>query len=579
MTRSLHSTVTRPECSLGTKLSSDSARSESRFALIVGVLFYAIALCGVFHHEMWRDEYQAWMIAKSSHSLMELLTNLRYEGAGCLWHLCLFGVTRFTDKLLSMQFLHLTIAACGAYLLARYAPFPRWQKVLLVFGYFSLFEYGVISRGYALGNMLLFSGCASLAWRHKWRNTFALVLFGLAANTSLFAAIIAGALLIGILFGPIVASMMEREKTEPSAKHKEVGTRTTIDALTGVSGVRIAVPLLVFCALATFALFQSYPPMDGFRGDWNVWQQWLGHDPTLERLLRSLSSVLIGYFPLPQPKYGEAFWDSTIFGGTDLTMYYVWASLSMGLFGIFAASLWRSKAAFLAYTIGTTTMITFFHFVLLGTVRHYGQLFILFVCCSWIASLSGLSRLPGLFGTSDLTVESPDRSLAPDRKVLDWCKNVPAVLLSAALVCQLGLAFYALSIDYKRGFSPIVDVARYLKQTGRDRDFIAVIPDWLGVGIAGTLNRSVYELGAGKLSTFTTGGTKKRLSDHREVLIECDKAMAREGLSEMLLVIDTDLKVGIDSLDLIRLKSFHNRIVMAENMVLYLVKKKSSRFY
>ena len=48
------------------------------------------------------------------------------------------------------------MAATSVYFVARYSSFPLIAKVLFPFGYFPLFEYGIISRNYQL--VLLLSG-------------------------------------------------------------------------------------------------------------------------------------------------------------------------------------------------------------------------------------------------------------------------------------------------------------------------------------------------------------------------------------------------------------------------------------
>lgn len=530
------------------------AMAESRWALIVSLLFYGVALFGVFHHEMWRDEYQAWMIARSSSSFADLLWNLRYEGTGCLWHLCLLLIAQFTEKPLSMQIFNVSVASCGAYIIARYSPFPRWQKALIVFSYFSLFEYGIISRCYALGNTLLFAAAAILTQKRKWSWVVAVLLLGLAANTSLFAALIAFSLLGGLALG-LRWARRSQPRTLLNAKSGEVlATNRREVAFTVIA-------FLIFSVLSIFSLSQICPPVDGYRGDGQLWQSFLGDNPALKRLHLSLASPLIGYFPLPDPRYGYMFRDSTIFGGTDLVLRSIWAVLSSAIVAIFAASLWRSKPAFLAYVVGTVAVIGFFHLVLLGSVRHDGQLFILLLCCLWLGHL-----YPDAGGGDNLTREP---------RTLVACRKAANLLFSAILICQVGMSAFAVSADYKYVFSPIVDVARYLKRTHRERDFIAVIPDWLGVGLSGTLNRSVYELGAGRLSTFTTGGAKKDLSNHDQVLMECDRVMARERLRELLLVIDTQIRASNENLVVTKLKSFRNGIVLYENMYLYSIKSRN----
>lgn len=529
-----------------------AAKLEARWALIISLVFYGVALFGVFHHEMWRDEYQAWMIARSSNSFVELLANLRYEGTGCLWHLCLGLITQFTDKPLSMQIFNVSVASCGAYIVARYAPFPRWQKALLVFSYFSLFEYGVISRCYALGNTLLFAACAMWTQKHKWSIVVALVLLGLAANTSFFAALIVCSLLAGLGLGSLWEKASREQSDLPAEKGSIQRTNQHETAITTIA-------ILIFGALSLFALFQICPPVDGFRGDWDMWRKLFGHDPTLQRFLLSVAGPLIGYIPLPDPRYGLMFRDTTIFGGFDLTWRAVCAGLSAAIVAVFAASFWRSKSAFLAFAAGTSAMIAFFLIVLLGSVRHDGQFFILLVCCLWISSVYPNKR--------DVA-----EHLVGENRIFRFCKNASVPLFSAILLCQSGMAAFALYADYNHVFSPIVDVARYLKRKHREHDFIAVIPDWLGAGISGTLNRPVYELGAGRLSTFTTGGAKKDLSNHRQVLRECDRVLAREHLNEMVLVIDGPLCASNARLDTTLLKAFRNDIVLYERMYLYSVK-------
>src|ERR1700677_3760207 len=77
------------------------------YSIIVTGVFFLIVLFGLIHHEMWRDELQAWLLARDSHSVFELLKNMRYDGHPPLWHFFLFLITRFTHNPVYMQALHL----------------------------------------------------------------------------------------------------------------------------------------------------------------------------------------------------------------------------------------------------------------------------------------------------------------------------------------------------------------------------------------------------------------------------------------------------------------------------------------
>ena len=160
---------------------------------------YALVLAfGLAHHEMWRDELQAWLLARDSADPADLLANLKYEGHPALWYLLLMPLTRLTASPVAMQALHLVIASATVFLVARFAPFNRLQSALFAFGYFPLYEYGVISRAYALSLLLVVVACVFLRdrWRHPVR--LGVVLF-LLSHTEVNGAILALAFLFGLV--------------------------------------------------------------------------------------------------------------------------------------------------------------------------------------------------------------------------------------------------------------------------------------------------------------------------------------------------------------------------------------------
>ena len=59
-----------------------------------------LVVCGffTFEHPLWRDEAQAFLIGRDSHSIGELFWNMRYEGHPPLWHFLIFLLTRVTQR-------------------------------------------------------------------------------------------------------------------------------------------------------------------------------------------------------------------------------------------------------------------------------------------------------------------------------------------------------------------------------------------------------------------------------------------------------------------------------------------------
>lgn len=163
-------------------------------ALLFTSFYILVLLVAVWHHELWADEAQHFLLALNSHDLAGLVHNSRYESHPLLWNVLLYALTRFTDDPFGMQLLHMVVATINTYLIFRYAPFSWWIKTAIVFGHFQLFEYGVISRNYALVFLFVTLYCiltirrSSLWWR--WLMLLLLAnshLFGLFAACCLFA--------------------------------------------------------------------------------------------------------------------------------------------------------------------------------------------------------------------------------------------------------------------------------------------------------------------------------------------------------------------------------------------------------
>ena len=164
--------------------------SENGYAILISAMFLLSGAILAWHHEMWRDEIQAWLIARDCKTPFELIKVLKnYEGHPGLWHFGLFILKFITYSPVIMQPYHLIIATTTVYLFCRFSPFTRLQKVLFSFGYFSFYEYAVICRNYAVGILLLCSFCILFeSWRRKFP-LIGLILF-LLAYTSVHALII-----------------------------------------------------------------------------------------------------------------------------------------------------------------------------------------------------------------------------------------------------------------------------------------------------------------------------------------------------------------------------------------------------
>jgi hypothetical protein len=189
---------------------------ESLFIVLTISCYFALMIPTALNHEMWRDEVQAWLIARDSNSVSELYNHLKYEGHPGLWYLSLMLLQRLNLPLEAMQVWHACIASTIVFIIIRYAPFSRLQRVLLPLGYFFVYEYAVKCRGYSLGILAMLSIC--VLYRERFvRSTFILIgiLIAIAANTSIMGFILASAITVGITVEVIQLWLLSGKKRTP----------------------------------------------------------------------------------------------------------------------------------------------------------------------------------------------------------------------------------------------------------------------------------------------------------------------------------------------------------------------------
>lgn len=306
--------------------------------------YVALLAWGLAHHEIWRDEAQAWLLARSSDSPAALLRAMRYEGHPALWHLLLFVLSRLTASPVAMQALHAVVATIGVAMLLFLAPFPLWLRSLLALGYLPLFEYGVISRNYALALPLLWGVCALHGARpRRWWAIAALV--ALLACCNPYAWLLALAL-VGAFAG----------EAWPDRRVRALG------------------PGLLAAAGIFAALLQMIPPRDAQYGP-PVGFFWGG------LLARTLGTPLVAYLPLPDPRTVTP-WNSAL-------AYRLPAPLLAAL-GVLAvvglAVLLPRGVARRLFVLGSAILLAFTYARYIGWARHHAHHVLLLVACCWLAA-------------------------------------------------------------------------------------------------------------------------------------------------------------------------------------------------
>src|SRR5690606_2393756 len=130
--------------------------NEKKWLVASYLLYLAVLAVATMNHELWGDELHSWNIAGASAGYGDLIANSRYEGHPPVWYTILWLPARFGHQLFYLQCIQFCIAGAAVYVLMFRSAFPTILKILVPFGYYFLFEYGVLSRNYAIALLFAF---------------------------------------------------------------------------------------------------------------------------------------------------------------------------------------------------------------------------------------------------------------------------------------------------------------------------------------------------------------------------------------------------------------------------------------
>ena len=423
--------------------------SDNTFILLSLFAFVVFGTVLIFNHEMWRDEMRAWLHAKDAISLAGVFHNMRYDGHPYLWYIVLYFITRFTTQPVAMQICHLILAAGAGYVFLKYSPFTRLQKLLFILSYFPLYEYGVISRNYALGILLIFAFCGLFrASRNKNFLLLSCILF-LLAQTNFFALIICACLGFMVFFECLYDKELRRGLSQ---KKGEIRAAITLFALGIVLSVLECIPPADYRQVRV-ATYEWYANID----------------------LRYLGSVITAiwksYVPIPAIQYD--FWGTNIVSSEAVQLVF-----SIVLLGFFLLVFSRKLLALCLYVCGTLAIlsIVYVKFLYVGTVRHYGHLSIILIASLWISTYYPERKTTG-------TVLNRLSSL---------CSKHKDKAITGIFIAQFIAGIIAGGFDLFYPFSGSKETANFIKSHGMENMPMMGNSRIATRAVAGYLNREIY---------------------------------------------------------------------------------------
>ncbi|NEP16192.1 MAG: hypothetical protein F6J97_04725 [Leptolyngbya sp. SIO4C1] len=521
------------------------------FAISLTAIFLALGLIGILHHEMWRDELQAWMLARDSASVLDLFHNMRYEGHPALWHLSLYGLARITPNPIAMQLFHLAIAAGSVFLVAQFSPFTRLQKGLLAFGYFNFYEYAIISRSYGLGVFLTLLFCSlygQQSWLapRPWRTRFlpACLALALLANTSVYGLLLS--LPLGLGLGLTLA-----QRRWSVAR----GVRAGI----GLSGLMTGWLLCYWqigrlnLADANFQTAQSSAA--------SLAKSWF--EP-IQKLSETGIKIWYSYVPIPA-FWRDRFWNSNVLSALDHLPVIghrtlddkVAILLALLLVGLVVRALWHQPKWLLVYGAGTATQLAFIYYFHIGSLRHHGHLFILLVACLWLAAADRDRRAQA---------ESYRRNYEAQGRAELASYRLQKQLLSGLLVLHVIAGLLAYSADLRLTFSASRATAHFLRSHSLDQQVLFGYRDFNVSTVSGYLNQPIYYPNLERFGSFWT----LHKSMEPEAVNQQVEAFVQQQQRPVVLLLTAPIERPLAGVTLDLLGYFQSQILKRESFYVYL---------
>ncbi len=485
---------------------------HSTFPVIITLVFAALAFTGIWFHEPWRDELQAWQIAISSASFIDLISNCRYEGHPILWHSLLFLVKFIYPKPLAMQVLHVLISISTVWLIARYSPFTRWQKWLLPFGYTLLFEYTLISRCYGLGFLMVMLFCVlhQQNQHFTWKKSLVLCLL---ANTSVY----------GLTFALVLSGFNLYHLFLNQSKLTK----------------QVIPPLLLFLLFAFLSAIQIMPEPD------NSYQTNLSSFMQADFIKASFLKIGDAYTNLYNFNI-YPLWDLQSNFKFSPGASWFFGLITLGCLIVFGKRLTSNKAVLLFY-IGATASVFLLNILAERfPPRQTGHYLMVLLAALWLAGNEG----------------------NPVKKTASYMLTL---LLGTQVIA--GLSYYA--ADVVRPFSNAAQTASFIKKQGLDKFPVTGAGEFTLSPFAELLHKPVYFIERDETGRFIRWDNKRGRPVDSLHVNKALSQLAMAG-DTVLLIINTSYKQTIDELithkqlRATQIAAFTGAMVYDEDYYLYL---------
>ncbi|WP_207432411.1 hypothetical protein [Sabulibacter ruber] len=472
---------------------------DSSFALFFTLLYALLLAWAMGFHELWFDETEPWLLGLYSNSYADLLQNKRFEGHPNLWYSILFVITKFTHNLKALQITQAVFAITFVYLFLRFAPFSKALRLMFCFGYYGLFEYGIISRLYAIELATVFLVCALYPKRFSHWYLYILLL-GILAQTNLFGFFMAGVLGL-LLFSEAFRIWRQSPHWVPvSAVHKTIG-------------------LLIWAACCLYSFLSMVRPNETQGSLFSFFHPYYFYQ-AIARIWQAFA---------PVPNFITEFWN------TSFLRISVEIPLSALLVILLYAVFHRISRLLIALLLLFSAMLFLFFLKMEGSMRHHGHFFTFTIVLLWLRTFYE---------------QSPKQKRNPG-----WINITLFASLYIFGFLQIVAGMYALYTDWESPFYTGKEVAQYLKSLPTSYKF-ATDEGVISSNVIAYLGYPLVNLTTGNLKSFYTLDSSENHYLHPNLLFDRASKLAHEKNSPVVLISRSDLPYQLSPIPVEFLRCF-----------------------
>lgn len=189
---------------------------KNKINLVVMLCYSIITFIILLFHESWRDEAQAWLIARDL-NIIDIFRQMKYEGHPVIWYLILVPFAKLGLPYIFVKIVSWLICNIAVWLILKKAPFNTFIKILFIFSMPMIYLYPSISRSYCLIPLAITLVAIYFGQRHEKPIQYILSILFLA-NTHVIMYGMVGILLL--LF--YIEELIQNRKTNSKEQKKKV---------------------------------------------------------------------------------------------------------------------------------------------------------------------------------------------------------------------------------------------------------------------------------------------------------------------------------------------------------------------